>query len=115
VDANPYSYLWQDAGYGGVNLKNLAGRLGGVFLIAMICYWIRQGRSWSRILLLILTGVGFAGFCFNLGFVVRRMPEQIPTLLEPQFLLAVALPLVLNLIALHMLFFSSGNWFRRRA
>jgi hypothetical protein len=109
-----YIYLWQAAGYGGVELRTLALVLGGVLLIAVICYWLRRGSNWARIVLLILTGVGFAGFCFNLGFVIRRMPEEIPTLFGPQFLLAVALPQLLNLFALHLLFFSSGNWFRRR-
>jgi len=110
-----YVYLWQAAGYGGIKLKTLAFVLAGVVLISMICYWILAGRSWARLLLLILTGVGFAGFCFNLGFIVRQMPEMIPSLYAPQFLLAVAAPLLLNLIALHLLYFSSGNWFRRRA
>ena len=109
-----YVNLWQLEGYGSVNPKALAWVLGGVILVALICYWIRAGRSWARILLLILTVVGFAGFCFNLGYVIQQMPEEIPSLYAPRFLLAVALPLVLNLIALHLLYFSSGNWFRRR-
>jgi len=110
-----YLNLWQLQGYGPFNLRTFALVLAGILLLAAICYWIREGRSWARVLLLILTGVGFAGFCFNLGFVIRQMPEQIPTLYAPRFLLAVALPLLMNLIALHLLYFSSGNWFRRHA
>ena len=110
-----YLNLWQLRGYGPLNLRTFALVLAGILLLAAICYWIRAGRSWARMLLLILTGVGFAGFCFNLGFVIRQMPEMIPTLYAPRFLLAVALPLLMNLIALHLLYFSSGDWFRRRA
>jgi len=34
-------------------------------------------------------------------------------LLTAQYLLMTVLPVFLNFVALHLLYFSSGNWFRK--
>jgi len=88
----------------------------GLFLIyGLLCHQLARGRSWPRIILLILTLGGFASTCFALGY-ARKLDIPLTDLLTtPVFLFNRLLPMLLNFIALHLLFFSSGTWFRQEA
>jgi hypothetical protein len=65
--------------------------------------------------LLILTVVGFASTCYAIG-VMRRLEIPVTELLwTPIFLFNRVVPMILNFIALHLLYFESGGWFRERS
>jgi len=79
----------------------------------MLCHQIARAKRWARFLLLALTVLTFAQVCWAIGYVWRQMPELRGSLLETRFLLTRILPLTTTFIALHLLYYSSGNWFRR--
>ena len=88
--------------------------LGRFVLFGVICHQISHGKSWARLLLLLFTLIVFAQVCWFIGFAWRGSPETWDTLVQPEYLLTVFLPLAMNIAALHLLFFSSGDWFRSR-
>lgn len=92
------------------SLKN-----GAYFLLLMfLCHQIAKRRSWPRIVLLVLVLLTFAQVCFAIGAAHRYLTsEEIFSMLMRYFIVQIV-PLAMNLAALHLLFFSSGNWFRRR-
>jgi hypothetical protein len=86
----------------------------GYLILGVICHQIAQGRRWARMVQLIIVLVTFATMCWALGYIWRQAPEVRGMLMEPELLLTRVVPLVMNLIALHLLYFSSGDWFRKR-
>jgi len=86
----------------------------GLFLLyGLLCQQLAQGRSWPRIVLLILTLGGFASTCFAIGY-ARNLDIPVGSLMTtPVFLFNRLLPMILNFIALHLLFFPGGTWFRQ--
>jgi hypothetical protein len=86
----------------------------GIVLIGIICHQIAHGRSWARLLLALFTMLVFAQLCWAVGFVWRRAPEMWEVLLKTQYLLTIVLPMAMNMAALHLLYFSSGDWFQKK-
>jgi ABC-type xylose transport system permease subunit len=82
-------------------------------LVAILIFLLARAKGWARPVLLILTLVGFAQVCTAVGMAWRRAPEMWEFLLSFPYLFGTVLPLVLNFVALHLLYFSSGKWFRR--
>ena len=101
-EADTYSGNQPDDGW----LGDLLSGDDFVFLIA-------RAKGWARLVLLILTVIGFAQVCMAAGMAWRRAPEMWEFLLGFPYLFGTVLPLVLNFVALHLLYFSSGKWFRR--
>jgi hypothetical protein len=91
----------------------LAVGLGLFALYGLMCHQLAQGRSWPRVLLLLLTLAGFAATCYAIG-AARKLGIVSELLLTPTFLLNQLLPMILNFAALHLLFFASGTWFRQQ-
>jgi hypothetical protein len=88
----------------------------GLFaLYGFICLQLAQGRSWPRVVLLILTVAGFASTCYAIG-VMHKLEIPVTELLRtPIYLFNRLVPMVLNFVALHLLFFECGDWFRGRS
>lgn len=82
-------------------------------LMAVLVFLIARAKGWARLVLLILTVIGFAQVCMAAGMAWRRAPEMWEFLLGFPYLFGTVLPLVLNFVALHLLYFSSGKWFQR--
>jgi hypothetical protein len=83
-------------------------------IYGFMCHQLSQGRSWPRIVLLILTLGGFAATCYAIG-VMRKLGMSLSELfLMPVFAFNRLLPMVMNFVALHLLFFASGDWFQER-
>ena len=82
-------------------------------LVAILIFLLARAKGWARPVLLILTLVGFAQVCTAVGMAWRRAPEMWEFLLSFPYLFGTVLPLVLNFVALHLLYFSSGKWFQR--
>ncbi len=61
-----------------------------------------------------LTLVEFARICWGVGYIWRVAPEAWDLLVDPHYLLTYILPLLMNFVALHLVYFSSGDWFRGR-
>lgn len=80
---------------------------------AVICHQITRGRDWARLVLLILTVASFLQLCWVVGATWRMFPDLWSDLFSATFLLSRLLPMAMNLVALHLLYFSSGDWFRR--
>ena len=59
--------------------------------------------------LLILTG--FAILCYFVGGALRFIPDELELLYAPEFLLYRVLPVAVYFVALHLLYFASGDWF----
>jgi hypothetical protein len=109
--------LWflQQAGFWIGDPWQSAVSVGLFALYGFICHQLAKGRSWPRIVLLILTVVGFASTCYAIG-VMRRLEIPVTELLwTPIFLFNRVVPMILNFIALHLLYFESGGWFRERS
>jgi hypothetical protein len=104
----------QDAQFQFGNLRYWMLYGGQVVLLCLLYHQMAHGRNWARVIYLILVLLTFAKLFWTVGGIVRLMPEQIPMLYGPTFIAARWLPLALNLVALHLLYFSSGNWFARR-
>jgi len=81
-------------------------------LVALILL-IARAKGWARLVFLILILIEFARICTAVGIAWRRAPELWNYLLTAQYLLMTVLPVFLNFVALHLLYFSSGNWFRK--
>lgn len=92
-----------------VSMKN-----GAYFvLLIFLCQRMARGRSWPRIVLLLLVLISFAQVCFAIGAARRYLTsDEVFTMLPRYFVVQIA-PLAMELAALHLLFFSSGGWFRR--
>ncbi len=84
-------------------------------LLGVICHQIAQRRGWARLVLLMLVLVTFARLCWAIGYVWRQDPDLWDIFLGTNYLLTRILPLVMNFVALHLLYFSSGDWFRPRS
>jgi filamentous hemagglutinin family protein len=84
-------------------------------LLGVISHQIAQARRWARLVLLILTLVNFARICWGVGYIWWQAPEAWDLLVDPHYLLTNILPLLMNMVALHLLYFSSGDWFRRES
>ena len=82
-------------------------------IVGVILYLLARGKSWARILLLILALVAFARLCTAIGYAWRQDPELWESLLGAETLVVRVLPAVMNFVALHLLYFSSGDWFRK--
>ena len=91
----------------------LAFPIGSFLLFGVICHQLAHRRTWPRLLLLIITVATFAQTCWAFGFVLQQLPESIHLLLIPDLVIPRVLPLVMNLAALHLLYYSSGDWFRK--
>ena len=89
----------------------LAVPIGGLILMGVICHQIAHGRSWARLLLLLLTLFVFAQLCWAIGYIWRQAPEMWDLMLDSHFVVTRILPLAMNMGALHLLYFSSGDWF----
>ena len=102
-----------DANFQVETLQNLASYAIYLGLMAVLIFLIARAKGWARLVLLILTIIGFAQLCMAVGMAWRRAPEMWEFLLSFPYLFGTVLPLVLNFVALHLLYFSSGKWFRR--
>ena len=80
----------------------------------VICHQIARGKDWARLVLLIITVATFLQLCWALGMTWRSYPDLLSGFLVLEFVFARLLPMAMNLAALHLLYFSSGDWFRRR-
>jgi len=88
--------------------------IAGLVLYGVMCHQIAHGRNWARLLLLLFTLVTFMQLCWAVGYIWRRAPDMWEMLFTADYLLGRVLPMAINMAALHLLFFSSGDWFRRR-
>ena len=96
------------------NLWSVATIIAGFVLMGVICHQIAHGRSWARLVLFILTLLTFVQLCWAVGFIWRRAPHMWEVILNADYLISRVLPLALNMAALHLLCFSSGDWFGSR-
>jgi hypothetical protein len=83
-------------------------------LILLLMHQLAQGRSWPRVVLLMLTLTGFAVLCYFVGGAFRYLPDELELLYSPGFLLNRVLPIVIYFVALHLLYFASGDWFSEK-
>jgi hypothetical protein len=79
---------------------------------AVICHQITRRRDWARLVLLILTVASFLQLCWAVGATWRVFPDLWSDFFSASFVLSRLLPMAMNLAALHLLYFSSGDWFR---
>jgi len=91
-----------------------AARLLDHILGAFLCYQLVWRRNWARIVLLCLTLFKFVQFCYGLGWAGEFLLREENRGLLPRFLFVQVVPLAMTLAALHLLFYSSGDWFRRK-
>jgi len=96
------------------HLQALASHAVYLGLMAVLIFLIARAKAWARLVLLILTLIGFAQVCMAIGMAWRRAPEMWEYLLSFRYLLQTVTPLLLNFVALHLLYFSSGNWFSKQ-
>jgi len=82
---------------------------------AVICHQIARARDWARLVLLILTVASFLQLCWVVGATWRAFPDSWRYFFSANFLLSRLLPMTMNLVALHLLYFSSGDWFRKQS
>lgn len=106
--------LWQDVDFEFVTPAMFVVPVAGWILIAVICHQIAHGKNWARLLLLLLTLLVFAQLCFAIGIIWRKAPDMWDVVLNTNYLLNSVLPLAMNMAALHLLYFSSGDWFGAR-
>lgn len=92
----------------------LAVPIGGLVLLGVICHQIAHGKGWARLLLLLLTLFVFAQLCWGIGYIWRQAPEMLDVSVNTHYVLTRVVPLALNMAALHLLYFSSGDWFGAR-
>jgi len=83
-------------------------------LYVFLCHQLAQGRSWPRAVLLILAVGGFASTCFAFGYALNAGLSMIELLTMPVVLFNRIVPMVLNFVALHLLFYSGASWFREQ-
>ena len=104
--------LYQESNFEITNPFMLVGPIGGLVLLGVIIHQIARGKRWARLLLLLLTLFVFAQMCLAIGYFWRNAPPGMwGVLLNTHFLGTQVLPLAMNLVALHLLYFSSGDWF----
>jgi hypothetical protein len=106
-------YLLKEANFQVAHPWMLGLTFGGFLLYGFLCQQMAQGRGWPRPLLLMFTLVVFVQFCVGLGAGWRFLVSEEMADLLPRFLIVRVIPLAMNLAAMHLLFFSSGSWFRR--
>jgi hypothetical protein len=87
---------------------------GELIVFGVLVLQLAHGRHWARIIFLVLIMGSFVSLCWNIGYIVRHMPMEASMLLAPRFLVMRVVPLALNLLAAHLLWFSSGHWFEPR-
>lgn len=104
----------QDANFYVANPRGLVIFAAQFVILGVICHQIAQGRRWARLVLLMLTMVEFARICWAVGYIWRVAPESWDLFVDPHYVLTNILPLVMNFAALHLVYFSSGDWFRGR-
>ena len=92
-----------------------AGRAFDWLLVGFLCHQMSRRRNWARIVLLCLALISFAQLCYGIGAARRYLLKEEFLDLMPRFVLVQVLPVAMTLLALHLLFFSSGDWFRRSA
>jgi hypothetical protein len=86
-----------------------------LILLTCACLAIARGRNWARIVLLALTALAMFSAAMALRVFMRYEPwgaSAFPPDLMRIF--TILQPSVLGGLACYLLFFSSGNWFRKR-
>ena len=103
----------QDSGFQVDNPVALA--LAGVdfAIMGVIFHQLARGKRWARLVMLILMLLVFAQQCTVVGYVWRQLPDMWDWLPSAQWLVPRVLPMAMDFIALHLLYFSSGDWFRK--
>ena len=103
----------QDAHFQVEDYRSLALHGADLLTMGVLIYLVSRAQGWARHLLLLLVLFWFSKVCMAVGFAWRRAPEMWDYLLSARYLLVSVLTVVLNLVALHLLYFASGNWFRK--
>jgi hypothetical protein len=85
-----------------------------IALGVLLCHQLARGKGWPRIVLSIVMLGNFVTTAYYLGFALRHSPQDLVFFYSTRFLLNRALPLLMNLVALHLLYFASGDWFREQ-
>jgi hypothetical protein len=106
--------MWPGISIGTVAAAAVAWRLARLLLVAWLCYQIARARNWARVILLVLTLLGALSFIFQLWIGLTQMPAGVRMAMDPKAIALMALPLVLNIAALFLLFVPGRKWFRRR-
>ena len=83
-------------------------------IMGVILHQLARGKRWARLVLLFIVLLNFAQQCTVVGFVWRQSPDLWDSLLTVHWVLTRILPIAMNFVALHLLCFSSGDWFRPR-
>jgi hypothetical protein len=81
-------------------------------IVAMLCIHMSRRQNWARLVYVAITLVVFLEQCYYFGAARRELGEDAHLLWSVRFLVPLALPLALALVAVHLLCFSSGAWFR---
>jgi len=103
----------QDTGFHVDSPWPLAGRVLDILVFAVLLERIARGKGWARTVLLAINLWSFALLCYGIGLAIRYTLDY-ELFFSPEFLFLRALPMILNFVALHLLYFSNGAWFRRR-
>jgi len=82
----------------------LALNVAAPVFIAVLLFALERRQGWARPGLLIVTFANFAELCWQVGWLYRRSPDDMSLLLLPSFLIVRVLPLVLYMVALHLLY-----------
>jgi hypothetical protein len=84
-----------------------------LLLILVLAHQVTRRRHWARVVLAILALIGFAQLCYGFGSARKYLSTDEILELLPRFFVMQVLPVAMSLAAIHLLFFSSGDWFRR--
>lgn len=87
---------------------------GEMIAVGVLLLQMAQGRHWARIIFVVLIMAAFASVCWSIGYILRQLPMEEWMPLAPRFVFMRIVPLLLNLIAAHLFWFSSGDWFEPR-
>jgi hypothetical protein len=107
-----FVYTLQQVDFRIANPQGFVVRAAMFVIMGLLCHQIARRKSWPRLILLILTLVGFAQFCWALGAAFKYLSGEELWGLMLNFLFFQGLPLAMNLAAMHLLFLSSSKWFR---
>jgi len=91
----------------------LAGRVLDILVFSVVLERISRGKGWARAVLLAINVWSFALLCYGIGLAIRYQLDY-EIFFSPEFLFPRTLPMMLNFVALHLLYFSSGDWFASR-
>lgn len=80
-------------------------------LFLVLIHQLAQGRRWPRMVLLLIALVAFASLCYAIGLAFKMFRDDLSILYSGGFLAIRVLPVVAYFVALHLLFFASGDWF----